>query len=432
MICTGRSHRGLAALSAIACSLAASGCNDLTRVQDPAVVTPADVQSPAGAENLRAGALNSLFGGFSAQSLFTGLLVDEFQVAQLSEVSNLPEDERNLSPGTPGNFPFGTLSNGRVNALIAITDLKQNLPVPAWHIGELYALTAATELEFAENLCSGVSLAVVNGFTPSYGPTYSRQQLVMQALIDLDSAAAYSTGSDSIGSLTAVLRGRALADSGDFVDAAAAVAAVPLGFAYTAELSDTTNLNWIYANNVTNPIVTVSDREGINGLPFASAADARLLILTVQGSIGNIYIDGNVTSGSTPLTMASGIEAQLIAAEAALSSGQIGIWTGILNNLRQNAISPGMQLLKPDSTTTASAALQLAVMFRERAFWLFGTGHRHGDLRRLVRQYGLPVNSVFPTGPYLGGPAQYGSSVVYPVHGDQYNPNYRGCIDANA
>jgi hypothetical protein len=76
--------------------------------------------------------------------------------------------------------------------------------------------------------------------------------------------------------------------------------------------------------------------------------------------------------------------------------------------------------------------MRVAVMFRERAFWLFGTGHRHGDLRRLVRQYGLPVNSVFPTGPYQGGPAAYGSAVVYPVAGDQYNPNYHGCIDTNA
>ena len=28
------------------------------------------------------------------------------------------------------------------------------------------------------------------------------------------------------------------------------------------------------------------------------------------------------------------------------------------------------------------------LMFRERAFWLFGTGHRLGDMRRMIRQYG--------------------------------------------
>jgi hypothetical protein len=71
------------------------------------------------------------------------------------------------------------------------------------------------------------------------------------------------------------------------------------------------------------------------------------------------------------------------------------------------------------------------VMFRERAFWLFATGHRLGDMRRLVRQYNLPANSVYPIGPYHGGPATYGSSVVYPV-AEQNNPNYHGCYDLNA
>ena len=69
-------------------------------------------------------------------------------------------------------------------------------------------------------------------------------------------------------------------------------------------------------------------------------------------------------------------------------------------------------------------------MFRERGFWLFGTGHRHGDLRRLVRQYGLATEAVFPTGLYEGGPSTYGTAVVFiPGNGESSNPNYKGCID---
>jgi hypothetical protein len=230
--------------------------------------------------------------------------------------------------------------------------------------------------------------------------------------------------------MIAVLRGRVYADSGDLSDAAAAVASVPLGFAYTAELSDTTNVNAIYFNNF-GGAMNVSDREGINGLPFASAGDQRLPIVTESGSSGIVYVDGNVTSGSTPLVMASGIEAQLILAEEALSTGQIGTWATILNNLRVNAISPAMQLLPADSTTTASPSLQLEVMFRERAFWLFGTGHRLGDLRRLAHWYGISPNSLYPVGPYQGGTTDYGSSVVYPVSGEGPDPNYHGCYSVN-
>lgn len=41
--------------------------------------------------------------------------------------------------------------------------------------------------------------------------------------------------------------------------------------------------------------------------------------------------------------------------------------------------------------------------FCERAFWMFGTGHRLGDLRRLIRQYGRTAETIFPTGAYPKG-----------------------------
>lgn len=416
----------------LAACLVVGGCKNLTSVENPSLVLPSDLQNPAGAENLRVGALSTLFGAFSNQAFFTGLFVDEFTVAQSSFTSFLPDDQRNLSVPTPGNFPFQSLSSGRIDAIIAIASLKQYAPQPAWHIGELWALIAATELEFSENLCSGVPLAVVNGLTPNYGPTMTRQQLVRRVLSDLDSAATHAAGSDSIASLISVLRGRALADSGDLTAASAAVQNVPLAFAYAAELNDTTDVNQIYNVVVLNQEATVSDREGTNGLPFVSAGDPRVPINTIQTNSGNIYADANALTGDVPLILASGIEGQLLEAEAALSSGQINTWTTILNGLRQNAITPAMPLLTADSTTTASPNLQLAVMFRERAFWLFETGHRMGDLRRLVRQYGLPAGSVFPNGLYLGGPSTYGSDVVYPVGGEQFDPNYHGCIDSHA
>jgi hypothetical protein len=357
------------------------------------------------------------------------MLTDELTISSAQFIGAFADDERNLTLLHSGSFPFGGLSDGRINALIAIDALKRFVPQPSWQIGELYALVAEAEIEVAEDLCSGVSLAVVTGFTPSYGPILSRQQLLGQALVDLDSAAAYSTGSDSIADLAAVLRGRAYSDNGDLTAASTAVQNVPLAFAYVAELSDTTNVNQIYQQIVVSGEVTVSDVEGINGLPFVSAADPRVPIITVQSGPPVIYGLATVANGGAPLTMASGIEAQLLRAEAALSAGQVASWATILNNLRQNAITPAMSNLTPDSTAGASTSMRLAVMFRERAFWLFATGHREGDMRRLVKQYGLPANSVYPTGPYLGGPTTYGSSVVYPFGGD---PGSHGCPDLNA
>jgi hypothetical protein len=394
-------------------------------------VQQGDVQTASGAASLRAGALSSLFGSFSSQSLYTGLFVDEFTISYSSGSGFFSaEDQRTLSATSPGGFPFGGLAAGRINAILAITTLKAVAPQPTWHIGELYALVAAAELDFAEGLCSGVPLATVQGFTPSYGPTLTAHQLLSQALADLDSAAKYSTGSDSIASLVAVLRGRTYSDSGDLAAASTAVQSVPLNFAYAAELSDTTNINIIYQQIVANGLETVSDREGISGLPFVSAADPRVPTVSLQVNGTTISAPALVSNGSIPLILTSGVEAQLIVAEANLAAGQISAWSTILNSLRQNAITPSMPPLTADSTTAASPSMQLAVMFRERAFWLFATGHRLGDMRRLVRQYKLPVNSVYPTGLYHGGPSTYGSSVVYPVS-EQDDPNYHGCYNLN-
>jgi hypothetical protein len=67
-------------------------------------------------------------------------------------------------------------------------------------------------------------------------------------------------------------------------------------------------------------------------------------------------------------------------------------------------------------------------MFRERAFWLFLTGHRQGDLRRLIRQYGRNAVQVYPTGAYPGG-ATYGNDVTAPIPAAERLSNtlFTGC-----
>ncbi len=77
-------------------------------------------------------------------------------------------------------------------------------------------------------------------------------------------------------------------------------------------------------------------------------------------------------------------------------------------------------------------------MFTERAFWLFGTGHRLGDLRRLVRWYGRDQSVVFPVGTFLNGAGVgqypiYGTATNFPIPvGEKSNPNFHGCLDRAA
>lgn len=74
-----------------------------------------------------------------------------------------------------------------------------------------------------------------------------------------------------------------------------------------------------------------------------------------------------------------------------------------MNDLRANAglarlrgyVDANQQpRLLPPLAAAATPAAQEDQLFKERAYWLFLTSHRLGDLRRLVRQYGRGVSSV--------------------------------------
>ena len=86
-------------------------------------------------------------------------------------------------------------------------------------------------------------------------------------------------------------------------------------------------------------------------------------------------------------------------------------------------------------TDPGTPAAELNLIFRERAFWMFSTGHRTGDLRRLVKFYGRSTESVFPTGAWHKG-GNYGPDVNFPVpQAEENNPNVtagHACIDRNA
>jgi len=105
--------------------------------------------------------------------------------------------------------------------------------------------------------------------------------------------------------------------------------------------------------------------------------------------------------------------------------------TATLNGIRQAFPDLGLA----DLAEPATQAEGVDLLFAERAFWMFATGHRLGDMRRLVRPlplgYGRPVDSVFPTGIYIKGGA-YGGDVNLPIPiEERNNPNSAGCLDRN-
>jgi hypothetical protein len=311
--------------------------------------------------------------------------------------------------------------------------------------GELFALQGYAEILLADLFCSGVPLSTLDferDFT--YAPSSTTAQVYQDALRKLDSAQALA--GDSVLNLALVLKGRALLALGQYANAAAAVAGVPSTFQYR------TAIQFANTNNSGNQIYIsggVSNLEGNTGLPYVSDGDPRTAT-TVICTPPNANCPGTAkrfpakyhASGYTPFVVANGTEAQLIEAEAALNTGNAN-WLTILNTLRTTGTG-GVAGLAPladpgaNLTGNAATAARIALLFRERAYWLFATGHRQGDLRRLLRQYGqyAPFQSqqlVYPTGLYTApGTGQYGSDVTAPIPTSEYaNSNYHGCLDRN-
>jgi starch-binding outer membrane protein, SusD/RagB family len=415
--------------------VAVCACGNLTQVTNNTITQPTQFDTPQGAVERWAGAVRDFTNAYALQALYSGLLTDELSSAEPDPFV----DQRAITgqlESTTNTYPYAQLAQARLEAIRAVQSLRTYNPNPSDRIGLLYVYTAYAELFYSENMCSGIPLATLSNGRPVPGGIVSRGDLVRRALSHFDSAATNETDTtgakdDTLATLISVGRARALLDSGDFAGASTAAAAVPASFVYTPPFDGVNQNNAIYAFAVNSNGGYVSDAEGINGLNFVTASDARVPIQNFgTATDGNPeYLPASYSSLAAPIVMASGVEAQLIQAEAAWQAGNLAQWSAILNALRQTAITPAMDSLPSDSTIGASAATQVEVMFRERAFWLFLTGHRHEDMRRLVRQYGRNQNAVFPTGPYHQS-GSYGSSVTFPPFGE--SSAYTGCTNSGA
>jgi hypothetical protein len=334
--------------------------------------------------------------------------------------------------------------------------------------GHLYAVEGYADVLLADLFCSGIPLSTVD-FNGDYtlAPGSTTTEVYRHALALFDSALTLESDSARFQSFAAMGRGRALLALGRYAEAAAAVTAVPDDYTYQIVFTPTFVLsgNVFVSSRLFVSILqghwsfpatpSVGDHEGINGLDYRSSGDPRTPV-TDEGPdvLGHtLYFPAKYPeSGSVTLTLANGIEARLIEAEAALQAGGAD-WLVRLNALRTdgtfetqpNANDPnqtdtlwhagtgGVPGLRP-LADPGSADARVDLVFRERAFWLYLTGHRQGDLRRLIRVYARSPDAVYPTGAYPGGSGSYGTEVVAPVPASEQNlnPKYAGCFHHNA
>ncbi|MGH7540498.1 MAG: hypothetical protein ACRELC_05825 [Gemmatimonadota bacterium] len=436
-----------AALVAALAVLPLVGCEETLEVENQDVLTPDAVS----VELLVAGATRDFNVAYSGGGLddkfitMSALITDEV-FSSGTFTTRTATDQRNqfaMAQGNTSDAAYNDLHTARRAALRAFDALGAAGQGSSADATRMKLYEGYSYVALGEGYCSGIPFSEV---TPEDeripGQPISTQEIFQQAVTIFDAALAIDGGNNA----ASVGKGRALLNLGDYPGAAAAVAGVPTDFLFAIDHSANSGdqENPLF-NLQSNGRYSLSDVEGGNGLPFRSAGDPR--VPWVENPAGGfdssirLFLSQKYSEDrASPVVLADGVEARLIEAEAALNAGDAAGFITILNALRADvatlmaarilnysALVPGPNnpsTTLPPLADPGSAVGREDLLFSERGFWMWGTGHRLGDFRRLIRQYGRGAETVYPTGAYHKS-GTYGADIVLPLDFDETNnPNY--------
>jgi hypothetical protein len=474
---TNRSRfRGVTARRALLGSIAlpllvACSADQILDVEDIDVASPGSVADPTALPAVLAGALGDFGaaydgGGDFNQITLAGQLSDELYNTETFP-TRIEQDQRRQSYQSNGSLQglFYATHQARASADRASSGYISLQKTTDVGLAEALNISALSYILLAENYCNAVPISVANADgTFEYGPALTTEQLLNVAVAKADSALTNATAAGGVGAaakrteqarLARIVKARALLNLNKPADAATAIGGetgVPTTFQYNYQHSETTGRqnNGTWGVTVSVARFGVPDKEGTNGLPFLSEGntagtvkDPRIANVLRGGSGRGFdnttqqFMQQKYPARATVVTIADGVEARLIEAEAALRASNPAGAVTLLNGLRSNSALftlRGYTSTLAPLTQAATTAAQVDQLFKERAYWLFLTSHRLGDLRRLVRQYGRGSETVFPTGSYHKS-GTYGTDVNSPIpQAEDNNPNFNraGCVATQA
>jgi hypothetical protein len=434
------------ALCALVLPLVACDTDSIINLPDPDLITRPIVEDTANLPEIRNGVVYEFArayagpGGNNSTPGITGLsglMTDELWYA--STFPTMQEvDRRNIEDNNGdllNEFRYLQRARNLAERAAALYESSPRANTPDHAL--VTNLAGFTYIFFAENFCSGVPFSVTE-FTGAveYGPPETTEQIFDRAIASFDAALAVAQAAGAAGAAQAnvalVGKARALLGLGRLSDASTAVANVPNGFLYTVDYGDLpAPQNGLWYNVNAERRSSAASGEGANGIAFFKrgstgvTTDPRTPADSGGVGIGTTvrhYRQQKYPEGRADIPLASGLEAQLIRAEALLNGGQSAGYLPILNALRPAGL--------PALTDPGSAQARVRQFFEERARWLWLTAHRLGDLRRMMRQYQFTEDAVFPTGQTIFGVA-YGDDVNLPIpFAEANNPEFTGqCID---
>ena len=442
----------------LALALVACDVQEILDVPDPDVATPISIENKTALPAVLAGAQADLmvaYNGNVSTNLVTGtgLITDELIHAETFP-TRIEFDQRNIQASSNGDLEtvFRNLHRARISASRAAEAYVKFDTTQHRGWAESLSIEGFTYVMFGENWCNGMPFSRLDASNnPVFGDGISNDSMFALAIARFDSAlkvigAVPPTASDTTQTYIArVGKARALLNRGQFAAAAAVTSAaptVPQTFTYSINHSDNTTRqqNGTFTLIYDGRRFGVGNSEGTVGLPFRTDGDTAGTVLDPRVRNGRgagtaafgfdgatqLFQEKKYPLRTTAIVVASGVEARLIEAEADLQAGGVA-WVTTLNTLRTSNNPPMAGTLVPGATTAASQDL----FFKERAYFLWLTAHRLGDMRRLIRQYGRLANSVFPNGAYAKG-GIYGGDINFPISFDEKNnPKFVECTDRN-
>jgi hypothetical protein len=442
-----------AALVGVLVPLAA--CDDLLKVDDPDVVTPGILADSSAIPLRVAGTLSDFQTGFSGASLtggvvpYSGLFTDELYSPD-TYPTRTDIDLRDIDPNSNGEAagPYVNLHRARIQARGTAALVEKFEGKASANYGIARNMEGYTQVLFGENWCSGVPFSEEVDGELQFGQPETTKQIFERAVATFNDVLSSGTASQTQIRLASIGKARALLNLGDMAGAAAAVQNVPTTFVYRVEHSANSpaqeNPMWALQNNGRLSLPTIPNDpspgkdtggEGTGGNTVNFLHDPRV----------PWHVDGVGFDKSTPLRvqelytdrdsdvpLATGVEARLIEAEALLNKGASNAYLASLNSLRadyntNHGLTGGDALLPLVDPGTAAGRVNQ--FFAERAYFLYLTGHRLGDLRRLIRFYGRTQEQVFPTGSYHKESRTYRAQTSFPIPVEEKNnPNFTSCL----
>ncbi|MFP4624081.1 MAG: hypothetical protein ACLFRX_07895 [Gemmatimonadota bacterium] len=459
---TTRGRRGarrlgsLLALLIVAAGVGACDLDDLLDVEDPEVASPGSVQDPSALPVVFSGAVRdftwaysgtgAIGGGGDNDPLITvsGLLTDEFlhygtfPTRQEVDLRSIPTPAPNdATDNATVSDPYHNLHRARRSAEVAEDLYEAAEAGSSAERSVVRSLAGYTYILFGEMFCEGVPYSSIDiQGNVTFGEPSTRTETFNRAQewFGLATSAAEEVGDDDALYLAKVGLARALVNLGDYAAAAAEVADVPSDWEYVIEHSDnsTAQENGVWKFTLDAGRYGLIDNEGGTGLIWSDDERTPVLVGTrspFDTSIDTYIGQGKYTTRGDNVVLADGREARLIEAEAALDADDVDGFRTAINAAR--AVDGLDPLDAGDIPDTEPGRVDL--LFAERGHALWMTGHRLGDLRRMIRQYQRSQSDVFPSGSYFRDGLEYGTDVNLPIYVDENNnPEFVGCINRDA